>query len=103
MEKQAKILLDPLLGDIQDHHFSIKRMVTKNQTVNFRTPKSKGRSFATIVALANDGEGNTALSNTAQHCTFKQQPIGSGPASSYSFCKGKHVLTDCTQFETHPH
>ncbi|XP_034086675.1 uncharacterized protein LOC117555808 [Gymnodraco acuticeps] len=64
MEKQAKILLDPLFGDIQDRHISSPRMATRSQPMSHRTPKSRGSSFTTIIAAACDQESSVAPSNS---------------------------------------
>ena len=101
MERQAKILLDPLFGDIQDHNPPSRRIVTKSQAVILKSPKNRGSSFATIVNPSND-EDSTAPSNT-QSWTFKQQPQCINPASSCNFCKAKHALIDCPKFKAHPH
>ena len=103
MERHAKMLMDPLFGDIQDHQLPNKRTVPRNQMVSIRAPKSKGSSFATIVTTDVESSASPP-SDTAQRCMFKLQPPGGRSVSiSCTFCKGQHMITDCTQFKAHPH
>ena len=101
MERQAKILLDPLFEDIQDHNPPIRRIVTRNQAVVPKSPKNSGSSFATIVEPSNE-EDSIVPSNTPSW-TFKQQLQCINPTSSCNFCKAKQALIDCPEFKARPH
>ena len=99
MERQAKILLDPLFEDIQDHNPPIRGIVTRNQAVVPKSPRNRGSSFATIVEPSN--EDSIVPSNTPSW-TFKQQLQCINPASSCNFCEAKHVFIACPKFKAHP-
>ena len=99
VEKHAKMLLDPLVGDIQDQ-ITTKRSVPRGKHEQ-KPIRGKNSSFATSVAVNTEKAG----------CTVKQSAVPQTPPQttpspivpSCGFCHGKHALIDCSRFKTQSH
>ena len=96
MEKQARILNDPLFGDIHDPLANVKiskpRTATESKSSRFT---SKGSSFATTVTTVSDSKA-------------EKSPVKSNmPFAVYDFsclfCSGKHPLPECPKMNAQAH
>ena len=93
VENQAKMLLDPLFGDIQDQtQKSVSRSKSEPKSI-----RGKNSSFATSVAV------NAPAGGAINQSPFPQLP----PQNTFKpiipecgFCHGKHTLSDCSKFKT---
>ena len=111
LEKQAKILMDPLFGDIQDIPSS-KSLVKPKAPVDLKELRFKSResSFATIVAPNREAEtkSKAVMSSKAEEIPAKNKPFQmknkpSIPTEAVPkeciFCEGKHAFTECEELE----
>lgn len=91
IEKQGKILLDPLFGDIQDR--------TKTAAISKLPAKPKSSNFSTTVAVVTD---DCNIRTCSRDHSLQVSDI-SDSCTSCVFCDGKHNLKDCQKLKTQPH
>lgn len=97
LEKQAKMLQDPVFGSIHDPLSNVKSKSGAEAKSSYY--KSKGSSFATTVAIV---PGNKS---SQERPPFKDRVNMSSSAdvTSCPFCAGKHSLADCLKMNKQPH
>lgn len=101
IERQAKILQDPLFGDIHDPLVNVKTLKTK--TIAESKPnrfKSKGSSFATTVAMVSDSK---AEKSTQEKTPVKVNMFSSAYDISSPFFAAKHPLAECQKINAQSH
>lgn len=99
VEKHAKMLLDPLFGDIQDQ-MTTKKSIPRSKS-ELKSIRGKNSSFATSVAVNTEKAGCAV-----KQSSIPKQPLQTTPCPiipSCGFCQGKHALIDCSQFQTQSH
>ena len=101
MERQARILQDPIFGDLHDPPANVKPFKTKTTTESkLHRFKSKGSSFATSVAMIPD----TQAGRSENKAPVKENlPSSVYNAKSCIFCAGKHSLAECQKINTKSH
>ena len=96
IERQAKILQDPLFGDIHDpltHNRTLKAKSTTDTKLN--RFKSKGSSFATTVAMVSGSKEEKSPIKVHVNSSTRETPC--------SFCAGMHLLAYCQKINVQPH
>lgn len=101
IERQIRILTDPVFGDIQDASSTMNKGIV-GTTLKPR-PRPKGSSFATTVTTV-ENQNNTAkgTENTTAIKGRRQDTISSA-TKDCTFCEGEHTLEFCPRLEKKTH
>lgn len=100
LEKQARILLDPVFGSIQDSAIKVSR------TTELKRPLTK-KSFATTIVPVTAKAEHSEESTSERTSGCRESPRETQPRMAYSrpciFCKGDHFMESCHQMELQQH
>ena len=97
LERQAKILQDPVFGNLQAASVprTSKTTSSSNRPISGTKVKSKGASFATTVAVVNS---NNAGQSTAGNVLQRSSPV-----KTCAVCDGQHETAACPELEKRSH
>ncbi len=92
IERQVKIISDPLFGDIQDRPGSSPALKFKSQS---KFTRIKGNSFATTVSAVNTSKGSCSIPQK-QHSTERS-------SKACVCCSQFHTLKECPKLKRRKH
>ena len=99
VEKNAKMHLDPLFGDVQEQRTTRKSI--PRIKIEQKSSRSKNSSFATSVGVNTERSGCTMKPSLAPQQQHQSAP--NAIMATCGFCQEKHALTDCSQFKKQSH